>query len=249
MLGDREVAEFRHEYYGLFVLLWWREPSADWIRELGREIGTRSEAAAALHPLMGKGWQTIGRFLAERPPETVAEEFTKLFIGPFDPKVNPYESYYLAGKFFSAPLANLRAFLKRLGLEKRQEQFFEPEDYLAFELEVMHWLVGRQLAEKTPEQQRHWLQPQREFLNKHLLVWGPACARDMESCDEARFYRGAAMLLRGFLELESELFRELGLERIPPLDEIRRQYGAQPEWKGVTFEAPASGSSRESSGK
>ena len=235
---DRELVEFRHTYYSLFVRFWWREPPVEFITALQEDITDRIDAAAAVHPLMGEGWQSIRRSLGERAPEEVAEEFTHLFLGPFGTQVNPYESYYLTGHLFKAPLVSLRGFLKRVGLEKREDEFAEPEDVLAFELEVMRWLIGKQMTAENPEEETRWLRLQADFLKEHLLVWAPTCAEDIERADGANFYRGAALILRGFLEVERFLFREWGVDKIVSLEEARLRHGADPTWKGPMFDVP-----------
>jgi len=203
-------------------------------------IDERIEAARNLDPLLAEGWERIQRFFTERPPEslaeTVADEYIRLFIGPHGPKVNPYESHYFTGRLLDRPLAEIRSFLKEIGIEK-QEGYPEPEDFLAFELEVMRWLIGKQTAAANAEEKR-WLQHQADFLKEHLLVWVPACAQEIEQTQGANFYLAVAMILRGFLQIERTLFRDWGLDTIASLEEVRRRYGAIPTWKGPTFDMP-----------
>lgn len=244
MIGDRELLTFRQGYYDLLVSLLWKEPTSELLAALLQGIDERIQGARNLHPVLGEGWEQIKSFLNRAPhgqlTETVTDEYTQLFIGPFAPKVNPYESFYLTGRLLDRPLADLRTFLKAIGIEK-QEGYAEPEDFLAFELEVMRWLIGKQMAATDPEEEKRWLRYQSDFLREHLLVWVPTCTQDTERAHGANFYRGAAMILRGFLELECTLFREWGLDKIASLEEARQRYGAIPTWKGPTFEMPGEG--------
>lgn len=239
MIGDRDLLGFRREYYELFVALLGKEPSADQLLKLSNGLSERIEASRGLHPLLAAGWEELGRFLeatsAEQVTESLTDEYLRLFIGPHGPEVNPYESFYCAGRLMDRPLANLRSHLKELGLEK-QEGYPEPEDFLAFELDVMRWLIGKQDSSTSPEEETRWLRRQVQFLKQHLLVWGPACAQDIENAKGAGFYRGIAVLLRGFLEVERTLFPDLG--KVATLDEVRQLYGAIPRWKGPTFAMP-----------
>ncbi len=239
MIGDRELLAFRQGYYSLLVSVFWNEPAGELILSLSDGMGERIDASRNLHPLLAQGWEEISRFLSETPSEqlaeAVADEYTQLFIGPHGPEVNPYESFYFTGRLLDRPLADLRTFLKVIGIEK-QEGYSEPEDFLALELEVMRWLIGKQMASPQPEEEKRWLQYQADFLKQHLLVWAPTCAEDIEKAKGADFYRGAAMVLRGFLEVERTLFPEWGLDKIASLEEIRRLYGAIPMWKGPTFD-------------
>lgn len=240
MIADRDLLAFRQSYYELFVSLFWKEPSGQLLLSLSDGIKERIRAARNLNALLSEGWDDMSRFLAETPAEqvseVVADEYTLLFIGPRGPEVNPYESFYLTGRLLDRPLANVRTLLKAVGIEK-QEGYAEPEDFLAFELEVMRWLIGKQLGAADPEEEKRWLRLQSDFLRDHLLVWAPNCADDISGAKSARFYRGVAMILRGFLELEHNLFRGLGLEKVTSLEEARKQHGAIPSWKGPTFDA------------
>lgn len=241
MIGDRELLAFRQGYYNLLVTLFWQEPSGELLQRLSDGISERMEAARNLRPLLADGWGEIQRFLSETAPEqlaeTVADEFTRLFIGPHGPVINPYESYYLTGRLLDRPLANVRTLLKEIGIEK-QDGYPEPEDSLAFELEVMRWLISKQAAAPKPKDETGWLRLQADFLKEHLLVWVPTCAEDIERAQGANFYRAIAMILRGFLEVEGTVFREWGLAQVISLEEARRRYGALPTWKGPTFDMP-----------
>ncbi len=235
MLRDRDFIQFRQTYYRLFVKLLWKEPEAAFIASLRDGMSARAEAAAAVHPLMSSGWQVIDDYLAGHPPGEVAVEFSQLFLEPFAKVIRPYASYYLTGQFFTEPLKTWRGFLKQLGVEKSSQDFTDPEDVLAFELDVMRWLVDKQAA--APDDADRWLRLQAACLKEHLLVWAPSCAGDIEQAPQAAFYRGAARLLRGFLEVEQGLFRDRGLGKVATLAEARAHYGAGPDWRGPLFDA------------
>ncbi|HXG52936.1 MAG TPA: molecular chaperone TorD family protein [candidate division Zixibacteria bacterium] len=238
-MTERETAAFRHEYYQLLVALFRGEPGGELLRELARGAAGRAQAARSLNGALAAGWEEVGRFLAGAVPgslpESVRDEYTRLFIGPRGPEVNPYESYYLTGRLLDRPLAEIRGFLGNLGIEK-QESYSEPEDALAFELEIVRWLIGRQLGAESAEEEERFLGLQADFLVQHLLVWGLDCARDIQEAQGAAFYRGVAKILQGFLELEASLLRERGVERIAPLEARRRHYASFATWKGPTFD-------------
>jgi putative dimethyl sulfoxide reductase chaperone len=239
MIADGDIVSFRRGYYEMLVALFWKEPPGELLRRLSAGIGERAEAARNLHPLLCDGWAAIERFLSDTPPgqwaENAAEEYIELFIGPHSPRINAYESVYLTGRLFDRPLAEIRTILKALGIEK-VDDYSEPEDSLAFELEAMRWLVGKQTAAADPDDEKHWLQREADFLREHLLIWAPACAQDIERAKGAHFYRGVALVLRGFLELERALFQQWGLDKVISLEAARQRYGGVPTWKGPTFD-------------
>lgn len=239
MTMDRELLSFRQGYYEMLVALFRSEPTGELMQRLAKGIRERTQAARNLHPLLGAGWEEVDRFLTDRPPERLVEEiideYTRLFLGPHGPEINPYESFYLTGRLLDRPLANIRTFLKTIGVEK-EAGYAEPEDCLAFELEVMRWLAGKQKEIADPQEETRFLRLQSDFLREHLLVWGPVCAQDIERATSAKFYRAVAKILQGFLDLELNLFRQYGLDNVATLDLVRQRYGAVPTWKGPTFD-------------
>ena len=101
----------------------------------------------------------------------------------------------------------------------------------------MNWMISKQTSTEEAETEEQWLELQARFLKKHLLVWGPTCAQEIESAPHAVFYKGAGKLLRGFLELEKQLFHGRGPEKIESLQTLRNRYGRKKESKGPLFEA------------
>jgi TorA maturation chaperone TorD len=241
MVGDRDLLAFRCQYYSLLVALLWREPAGEVLARLGEGIAGRAAAAAALEPRLAEGWQRVAAYLASARPgelaERVAEEYTRLFLGPPYPELNLYESYYLTGHVYDRPLAVLRATLAELGLAK-DPAYAEPEDFVAFELDVVRQLAERQGQAADPDDEVRWVNAQASFLKRHLLVWGPAAARDLATSSSAEFYAGVGRLLEGFLALERSWFVGWGTEPVRSLEEARAQFAGSAEWKGPLFEPP-----------
>ena len=52
MIGDKELADLRQKYYGLFVHLFWKEPDAELLLSLLERISDRVEGTSQLSPLM-----------------------------------------------------------------------------------------------------------------------------------------------------------------------------------------------------
>lgn len=236
MIGDKELAIYRQKYYSLLVRLLWREPEPDFVASLEEGIAERIESDARLSPLIGEGWLAIRRYLERNDPAEVEDEFTQMYLGPHLPDINPYESYYLAGHLFRAPLVAVRGFLQEIGLEKKEGELTEPEDMLAFELEIMNWLISKQLGADTAEDEESCLERQAEFLKRHLLVWGPTCAADIEQAKHADFYQGVGRVLRGFLDVERQLFQDRGPDEIESIENARRRFGGEGKWKGPLFD-------------
>ena len=239
MTADRDLLAFRHGYYDLLVGLLGRPPSVGILTSMRQGLPDRVEAATALHPALGQGWSSIGAWFEQGDLETLREqaedEFTRLFVGPFKTELYPYESYYLTGKTFDRPLAVVRGFLKRAGFEK-DPTCPEPEDALAFELDVMRRLVARQIDAADADAAGGSFVLQSAFLARHVLVWGPAFADDLIRAESARLYGGVGLLLAGFLALERDLVKALGAEDPRSLEDARQGYLGSSPWKGPLFD-------------
>jgi TorA maturation chaperone TorD len=239
MLGDHELQAFRGDYYGLFVSLLWREPAGELVRGLRRGLEERIRAAQGEAPEIAEGWRGVQAFLGSMPDEAledaVKDEYTRLFIGPPHPELNLYESFYLTGNVLDRPLAALRQDLRAFGIEK-DPAYAEPEDYLAFELEVMRRLVERQAEAPDPDEEARRVSAQATLLKRHLLVWGQVAASDLATARSGVFYRAVGRLLGGFLGFERSLFETWSPEPIPTLDEVRRRYAGSGVWRGPLLE-------------
>ncbi|HUJ76108.1 MAG TPA: molecular chaperone TorD family protein, partial [bacterium] len=222
LLSEPEVIRFRHDHYHLLMRLLAGEPDAQLVATLQEALPERSAAAGQVHELMGEGWRRMAEHLNGNAREALADEFTRVFLGPVGDLVHPYESFYLTGRLYGEPLARVRAFARRLGLEANGTRS-EPEDGLDFELGIMAQLIARQEVGGDVDLAA-LLEPQREFLAQHLLVWGAACAADLESHPAAAFYRGVGTLLRGFLEVERDFFVQEGGLKVQSLAEARGRY-------------------------
>ena len=237
MIGDREISGFRRGYYEILSRLFMDPPKEPLIGVLGHDLESRIEAAQHLNPPLAEGWQTIGLCLADNSGdpaklrEALSDEHNLLFLSPREAVILPYESYYMDKDIFGPSLAQLRGFLRRAGLEKR-EDFPEPEDHIACELEIMGQLIARQEGAKEPTEEEHLLHLQGEFLKAHLLPWVFALCNDLEKEEKAQFYKGIGKLTRGFLELEREVIADWG-PAVPTREPARERVD---RWKGPTFD-------------
>jgi TorA maturation chaperone TorD len=230
----REQAEFRRGYYGLLVRVFSAEPQAELLAGLKSGLHERIAASEGLNPSLADGWRQVAGALASLTAEQGAETYTRLFIGPFQVQVQLYESHYLAGTLLGEPLVAVRQSLRRIGLAPAGKSP-EPEDWLPFELDVMNWLIGKQIKAHGQAAQRRSAD-QVDFLRAHLLVWAPQCARDIEQADPDGFYGGMGKVLRGFLELEREFLAPHGLGKVETLEEARARTQRRKAWKGPTFD-------------
>lgn len=137
------------------------------------------------------------RVAAERANLTeLDDEYHALFIGVGRGELVPYGSWYMTGFLMDQPLALLRQQLDRLGFT-RQPEVKEPEDHAAALCEAMALLIGRQ--DLT-------FQDQQQFFSVHIKPWMIAFFEDLQSANNARFYRAVGQLGKRFLEFEAQYF-------------------------------------------
>ncbi|MGA0999622.1 MAG: TorD/DmsD family molecular chaperone [Litorivicinaceae bacterium] len=144
--------------------------------------------------------ETLSQVARSMNPGSAEREFNALFIGVGRGEVLPYASYYLTGFLHEKPLADLRAKMRSLGIQ-RKEGISEPEDHLGALCEMMAGMITGAFGRPMP------LQTQKEFFNAHIAPWASHCFNDLEKAENALLYAPVGSLGRLFVEIEQESFR------------------------------------------
>ncbi len=135
------------------------------------------------------------------PPQAVEDEFTLLFYGQGQGgEVLPYRSYYLTGNLHDRPLAALRGDMQRLGIGHGGRNG-EPEDHVAYLLEMMHGLIIGSFDAGTVG-----IDGQRSFFNAHIADWAGDFFTDLEAAGSSDFYTALARLASAFIDIETGAF-------------------------------------------
>lgn len=185
----------RAELYGLLARLWWGPPDAELLRQFAVAVTEAPEPGGHLEA----PWQSLVAAMRATTPEAAAEEYDALFGGVGKPEVFLYGSWHLAGFLNERPLAVLRDDLARLGLA-RDEQRGETEDHVAFEFEVMRYLIaGDDVAVCNLEQQRR-------FFRAHVQTWVEGMCDAVAAHPRARLTRELAEFTRAFVQVETQAF-------------------------------------------
>jgi len=144
--------------------------------------------------------ETLSQIARSMNPATAEREFNVLFIGVGRGEVLPYASYYLTGFLHEKPLADLRAKMRSLGMQRKQG-IAEPEDHLGALCEMMAGMIMGSFGQPMP------LQTQKEFFNAHIAPWASHCFSDLEKAENALLYAPVGSLGRLLVEIEQESFR------------------------------------------
>lgn len=181
----------RARFYGLLANLLSGPPRAEMLAGLERLDGDETD--------MGRALGDLGKAAAAATVDDVEQEFNDLFIGLSEGELTPYASYYLTGFLYEKPLADLRADMEKLGL-RGAEDVSEPEDHIASLFEIMHWLITGSLDAPAD------LRTQKIFFDTHVAPWASRFFEDLETAENAVFYRPIGAVGRTFIAIEREAF-------------------------------------------
>lgn len=166
-----------------------------------RSPGHRVRFTAELSQLgAGSAVRAFSPFFAavsDMPAETLlagmAEDFSRLFIGPGPGLAPPFESLYAdARRYGGAAASELEKALARAGLHQAGASSL-PADHLGVELALLaHWST---LGERAG---CGWL------LREHLLTWVPQWAEDVRRHSATHFYRALAALVEDIVHCGQE---------------------------------------------
>lgn len=179
----------RAQEYALLATLLSAPPSRRLLDQLAALTGDATP--------LGRAHAGLADAAANAVPAKVEREYFDLFVGLGRGELLPYASYYLTGFLNERPLSRLRADMTALGIERIANNS-EPEDHAAILCEIMSGLADGCL-EASPAAQR-------AFFEKHVSPWIGRLFADMESTENARFYRAVGALGRAFIEIETEAF-------------------------------------------
>jgi TorA maturation chaperone TorD len=172
--------------YGLLAALLREPPSEEMFAVLqGLDAGDGGDA-------MAQAWALLRLAAQHGDIASTDDEYHALFIGVVNGELLPYASWYLTGFLMERPLSELRDDLVRLGFA-REEGVGEPEDHAAALCEVMSLLAMEADGD---------MGPQAAFFARHMAPWIERFFGDLETAQNAVFYRAVGRLGNAFMALE-----------------------------------------------
>lgn len=194
----------RAAVYALLARLYEREVDADLWSSLALLTSSDGdeEADRGLGRLMAYVNDTHHDALTE-----LAVDYTRLFVVRSEhgrDAAYPFESVYTSKEALLMDTARdevLRLY-RQVGLAKTSE-WKQGEDHISLELEYMSVLAQRTaqaLEVKDESLAQELLLKQVAFLKEHLLTWVTPFTVAMEEIAKTEFYKGLALLTRGYLE-------------------------------------------------
>ncbi len=145
------------------------------------------------------------------------KEYSRLFVGPFELAAPPYGSIYFQHQMQNQQVmddsaADAQNAYRKAGVDTSQD-FNDPPDHIAVELEFMYFLLyhENQARENGDDASAIDFHTQRlDFLKRHLGLWGPIFADTLLKNTKSDFYRNLAKLTKSVILKDKQ---ELGLTR------------------------------------
>jgi TorA maturation chaperone TorD len=188
----------RADWYALLGALLLRAPQPALLEAIAAAPAV--DGAVSREAALVRAWSTLAAAAGAIDPRDAGDEYAALFEDPAGARVNPYASLYRTGFLMEAPLAELRADLRTLGLVRRRRAA-ETEDHLGALCEVMRVLIAG-----MPGVARQPVSRQKAFFEHHLGPWYGACLADLRKADGADFYVHVANLAQAFFDVEAAAF-------------------------------------------
>lgn len=135
--------------------------------------------------------------------EPLTVDYARLFVGPYQLLASPYESVYLDGtrQVMGDSTLDVIKNYREAGIDINEE-FTEPPDHIAAELEFIYFLIMKTLESASNsdfEGAVKFSQKQRLFLERHLTAWLDDFASDVEEHAGTQFYRNLAQVTKLFV--------------------------------------------------
>jgi len=208
----------RSSTYSLLSRLYGVEVDATLLEQL-KQMNLDDESGELDVVDIQEGYRLWKDFLARTDAQTLTDlaiDYVRAFIGAGTSghaAAYPYESVYTSPDHLL--MQEARDEVRRIYVEEglaRADEFNEPEDHIAIELDFMAHLskqtAGSLRSGDVITALAH-LTRQQHFLAAHLLNWVPRFCDDALRFSKEDLYRGLAKVTRGFLELDREVIDDL----------------------------------------
>ncbi len=216
------LLEERVVVYDLLRLVFQDEPSKGLIQTLVGNPMIADVPFADEDERISQGCKQVRDYLANLAPvedeneqeyQRVHWDYTKMFIGPGELIVPPWESVYTTKErliFQETTLEVRKAYLKYNFLPK--QYLHEADDHIGLELEFMYRLSEQALKtfqNNELQQTEAILKDQQQFLREHLQLWIPEFSEKVINGADTDLYRGMANVLNGIIDMDAELLEEI----------------------------------------
>ena len=168
---------------------------------------------------------SLGRYRRD-DIEALKIDYARLFVGPFTLLAPPYGSVYLEGerRVMGASTAEVQRRYQEAGINVADD-FKDPPDHIAAELEFMHFLIFKELeaiGRRDHDSVVSSLFCQKSFLEDHLGAWIMEFAGNVVEHAETGVYRNLARVTADFVKADYQVIISLSAEWPFALEDVAR---------------------------
>ena len=218
----QNIFHARHYAYDILRRFFIEEPSKEYLKpfiyQKMIELFPFQEESEGIR----EGINDIKKYLSSFDPvnknedyENLHWDYTKMYIGPFEIKVKPYESSYVSkdGLLFQETTMSVRKMYKQFGFQSVDH--IEADDHIGLELDFifhLNQLCMESCKSDNPNalaEVNYLLQQQQSFLNNHLAKYVKEFTNNTISFADTDFYKGLAKILNHYLLIDLKVLNEL----------------------------------------
>lgn len=196
--GNQALDKQRANIYKLLSACYYqpREDMEEWLELLGANLEVIDSQLANYAKTMTFEYKNQKNCLS-----ALQVDYAKLFVGPFNLLAAPFGSVYLEKAWQVMGESTIDVFqrYREAGLEIT-EDFKEPPDHVAVELEFMYYLIFKHL--ETGDE--NYFKRQQAFLSSHLGKWADSFTDLVLQHAQTDFYRDLAILTQKFVQSDLE---------------------------------------------
>ena len=212
-MGFQELMRHQNAVYAYLGKLFYTEVDEEQLEQLrAMKLPARTG-----NEHLDSGYRELVGFLNtswERTRSDLAVDFVRTFVGlsqEIEQTAHPYESVYTSPEHLMMQDSRDEVLAAYRSEKVILDGATEPEDHLYFELCFVQLLGQRALdaLEAGDEDECvRLLEKRRDFTDEHLLNWVYNFAADVHRLASTGFYKGAADILLGAIELDREFLDE-----------------------------------------
>jgi len=129
------------------------------------------------------------------------QEYTRIFLGPFEAIAHPYASVYLEGYILNGEVTQkILHFYNNCGL-LFEEDVKDLPDNIVVMLQFLHYLITCEMQGNENLPEIDWTEKRKEFIDLYLNTWIPKFTEQIITGTQNEFYKNLALFTKKFFEI------------------------------------------------
>lgn len=207
-----DITEARMHVYNLLRRIYANGPTMEFTNNLGDGMFEYLSDVESIREGSRMVSMACREVRNEKDIDGLHVEYASLFLFGKMP-APPYESVYLGegGCLMGEPAIAVRGEYQKEGLQV-ERLYSVPDDHIAIEFEFMSFLCNRTLRalkDQDNNERDKLIKRQKDFMEMHIVKWVPSFCDSVINATKNGFYRGSALLTKGFVIEDSRLLTEI----------------------------------------